>query len=330
MSTKMVSKAMPSRDLSATAFSVIVPLYNKASTVVRTIESVLAQTHDNFELLVINDGSTDASVKQIAAINAPQLRIKHRDNHGLTATRCYGIDHTTHPYVAMLDADDYWLPNFLANLAAMIADFPEAGFYATGYYTRRDTVAYETTHYPGLPSLPFRGPVDDFFQLMSGGPVAILPSCTCVKRDTYTRFGLPDTTQSNGEDQDLWARFAQHTQLAFLSEPHMVYDEGGDHRMTGNRGLTGELPWSQNLQASLDARDVPEPLQASARRYIRYHLMNVVRDQLSQGKPWGALKQATDPRLLRHPASVLRLYRDWCRYQNTRKAIPIASLPGHP
>ena len=90
-------------------FSVVIPLYNKEAYVSKTLNSVLNQTYQNFEVILVNDCSNDNSLDVIQGIHDQRIKIiEHSENKGLSASRNTGINAATHPYIAFLDADDYW------------------------------------------------------------------------------------------------------------------------------------------------------------------------------------------------------------------------------
>lgn len=114
--------------------SIVIPLYNKEKYIGRAIRSVLDQSYINFELVVVDDGSIDHSLKKVREFEDKRIRIIQQRNLGISAARNSGICHCTHPLVAFLDADDYWEETFLENINALANEFPQAGLYSTGYY----------------------------------------------------------------------------------------------------------------------------------------------------------------------------------------------------
>ena len=98
-------------------FSVVIPLYNKANYIENTLKSVLDQTFTDYEIIVINDGSTDESEAVVRQFNDKRIQIFHQKNQGVSVTRNLGIEKSTGKLIAFLDADDYWLPNHLQELA---------------------------------------------------------------------------------------------------------------------------------------------------------------------------------------------------------------------
>jgi glycosyltransferase involved in cell wall biosynthesis len=108
--------------------SVVIPLYNKAQTIERTVKSVLVQTFKDFELIIINDGSTDDGVNiLLKSFKDPRIRIINQQNLGVSVARNTGVYNAQFEYVAFLDGDDEWLPDYLRTIVKVIALYPNAG-----------------------------------------------------------------------------------------------------------------------------------------------------------------------------------------------------------
>src|SRR5690606_11857402 len=106
-------------------FSIVIPLYNKEQSVTNTLQSVLNQTYTEFEVVIVNDGSTDNSVEKVEAFNDPRIRLIHQANAGVSAARNKGIEEAKFEWIAFLDADDLWMENHLSTLRNMIETYPE-------------------------------------------------------------------------------------------------------------------------------------------------------------------------------------------------------------
>jgi len=119
--------------------SVVIPLYNKEKSIVRTLESVKAQTFTDYECIIVNDGSTDSSaqvVEQWIKDNphyALRFTLYTQPNGGVSSARNRGIQEAQGDYIAFLDGDDLWAPTYLEEVAKLIADYPDMGLYAMGY-----------------------------------------------------------------------------------------------------------------------------------------------------------------------------------------------------
>jgi glycosyltransferase involved in cell wall biosynthesis len=107
--------------------SVIIPVYNAERSILETLHSVLAQTYRDFELLIVNDGSTDRSIHLCQQLNDPRVRIIHQANRGLAGARNTGIRHAQGDYLAFLDSDDVWLPEKLEKHVQHLDQSPAVG-----------------------------------------------------------------------------------------------------------------------------------------------------------------------------------------------------------
>ena len=115
--------------------SIVIPLYNKAHTIVKTLKTVFAQTYQYFEVIIVNDGSTDNGVQLILEhFKDPRIRIISQENAGVSAARNRGIEEAKGDWVAFLDADDEWLPGYLNEISILISEFPHLQMLGTGGY----------------------------------------------------------------------------------------------------------------------------------------------------------------------------------------------------
>ena len=114
-------------------FSVVIPLYNKRRYVRDTLQSVLAQSYPRFEIIVVDDGSTDESVEIVKSINDNRIRVIEQRNSGVSVARNRGVWEAKERYVAFLDADDWWHPDYLQRMVRLIEECPKAGLYAARY-----------------------------------------------------------------------------------------------------------------------------------------------------------------------------------------------------
>lgn len=178
-------------------FSVVIPLYNKKSHIQRSVFSVLNQSYGNFELIVVDDGSTDGSLDEIKDINDKRLKIFEKENGGVSSARNFGIKNASADYVAFLDADDEWNLAFLENICEMYRLFPDKGMYATGYRL----VDENTEIIKVIKNKEQVFKIKDYFQefLNLRAPVNN-SSTTVIKRDLLFTVGLFPEDLKNFED----------------------------------------------------------------------------------------------------------------------------------
>ena len=207
----------PSRPDSADprAVSVVIPAFNYAHYLPQAIASVLAQTHGTLELLLVDDGSTDGTRAVVAAITDPRLRYLAQENAGLSAARNTGIREARHPFIAFLDADDLWKPDFLATVLRQFAALPEE-FTAVATGTIRMDASGQPSTVPGYNSSHTRElTVRDF--CLRNQP---LSSSIVLKRHVFAECGGFDTTLRSSEDREMWIRLtARGHRFYLLGEP---------------------------------------------------------------------------------------------------------------
>ncbi len=183
--------------------AVVIPLYNKQKYIRRAIDSVLAQTVRHFELVVVNDGSTDNSRALVCEYTDPRVRLVDQENRGESAARNRGITEARGELIAFLDADDEWCPEFLATILDLRERFPSVGAYATGLRDLKDgKLAYRNRC--------LRSVVAESgccFDLWRRGAF-IHSSCVAVPRRVFDTVGVFREGYVVGADIDMWFRIA--------------------------------------------------------------------------------------------------------------------------
>lgn len=207
-------------------FSVLIPLYNKEKYIHATIMSVLCQTFIDYEIIVVNDSSTDRSLEIVSQIKDERLKIYTKPNGGVSAARNFGIEKASHEYVAFLDADDMWNPTYLENVAKAINCFPSCGMILSGYKMFEG----EINNVVGIRNAKKVCPSDmfaiqDYFEAcFKVRTILGLTSAVCIKKVLLDSFETPFKIGINcGEDADLWLRIACKTNVAYINRPLMLY-----------------------------------------------------------------------------------------------------------
>ena len=221
-------------------FSVIMPLYNKAPYVRKAVESVVGQTCRDWELIVVDDGSTDGGGDIVASIGDPRIRLVRQENAGVSAARNRGVALSGEaafrsPYICFLDADDWWEPNFLEEMAVLIERHPDAGIYGTGYWIVKN----------GRKRLAPIG-VDDGF---TEGEInycrvyartlcmPLWTGAVCLPRHIFDEQGGFPTGIKLGEDFLLWVRVALAHSVVLLNKPLSNYNQDVDVTYRGTHHL---------------------------------------------------------------------------------------------
>ncbi|HEY1376889.1 MAG TPA: glycosyltransferase [Gemmataceae bacterium] len=205
--------------MTAPAVTVLVTSYNYGRYVGAAMESVRAQTADNFECVVIDDGSTDNSLSVIGSfLSDPRFRLVRQQNRGVSHARNVGIGLANAPYIAFLDADDLWRPTKLERQLERFRDRPDLGV----VFTRRTIIDSDDGPRPCSDVLPPEGRVV--------GPLFrqnfVCFSSAMVRTEAAVRVGGFDERLGLAVDYDFWLRVARHYPFGVVDEPLVAYRVG--------------------------------------------------------------------------------------------------------
>lgn len=198
-------------------FSVVIPLYNKAHYVEKAVESVLGQTLPDFELIIVNDGSTDNSLGEIARFTDPRISIINQSNAGVSTARNNGVKHAQFDNVAFLDADDWWHESFLETMKALITRFPEAGLYGSNYFVVKN--GENKPAQIGVAAGFEAGYIDYFEVYARTFWVPLNCSFVVVEKSAFAQEKGFNAGLKFGEDIDLWIRIALNHKVGYINKP---------------------------------------------------------------------------------------------------------------
>lgn len=210
-------------------FTVVIPLYNKERHIRRAIISVLNQTIKDLELIIVDDGSTDNSIKEAAKIEDSRIRIIKQKNSGVSAARNRGIYEAKFNYIAFLDADDEWKPDFLNTIKILINDYPNAGAYATAYEIRNGKDVFSPISKLEMFEENWKGIIDDYFKYAIKIPL-IPASSVVIPKNVFNHLGGFSEKLNRGEDLEMWCRIALNYDIAFFNKICSTYYKDSDNR----------------------------------------------------------------------------------------------------
>ncbi|WP_228852268.1 glycosyltransferase family 2 protein [Aegicerativicinus sediminis] len=251
-------------------FSVIITVYNKTEFIQDTLKSAFGQTFKDFEIIVINDGSTDDSLDKIRELQNEKTKIINQENRGVSAARNKGAEIALGDYLAFLDGDDLWLPNHLEVLFKLIENYPEAGLYCTAYsHIREGKISRRSEH--SLIAKEFFGIVEDYFQSSIPDSIA-WTSAVSVKKIIFQELeGFKDNLKS-GQDTELWVRIALNHDVAFSNEVtvYRMFSEKLDH-LSNSKFRADRAKWLNNFKSE-------EKNNHSLRRYLNFNRFSAALD----------------------------------------------------
>ena len=206
--------------------SIIIPLYNKEKLIARTIQSVLQQTFQAFEVVVVNDGSTDNSAQKVEQIKDARIRLIHQQNGGVSAARNRGITEARYDLVAFLDADDEWKPTYLETQYQLYQKYPECSVYACNYKFQNTEGRVTPTIIHKLPFQTEDGVLSNYFEVASCSHPPLWTSAVMVKKEAVQAIGGFPIGIKSGEDLLTWARLAVKYLFAYNTKIGAVYNQG--------------------------------------------------------------------------------------------------------
>ena len=203
--------------------SVIIPTFNRARYLPRTLRSVAEQDHRPIEVVLIDDGSTDATpglipeLREMLTAHGVALKCISQPNAGPAAARNAGLKLAEGTYIACLDSDDLWKPTFLSTMLRLFNEHPSAGLTFGGYLCIDADDHLFGERPTGLPAKPVTGLLHDPFP----GIMDYMPTgtpCILMRRCALDAAGPFDTEFHIGEDWDMWYRLAKQSDFAYTQE----------------------------------------------------------------------------------------------------------------
>lgn len=208
--------------------SVVIPLYNKEEQIAHTLQSVFKQTFQDFEIVVVDDGSTDNSVEEVERFDDSRIRLIHQTNAGVSAARNRGIEEARGELIAFLDADDEWMPEYLATQYGLYQKYPECSVYACNYEFRDSEGKVTPTIIRKLPFEGEDGVLSNYFEVASCSHPPLWTSAVVIKKSAIQAIGGFPIGIKSGEDLLTWARLAVSGTIAYSRKSLAMFirDEG--------------------------------------------------------------------------------------------------------
>ncbi|NNT72786.1 glycosyltransferase [Flavobacterium sp. IMCC34852] len=209
-------------------FSIVIPVFNKEEFVGNTLKSVLSQTFFDYEIIIVNDGSTDNSEAIINSFSDERIQYFFKKNEGVAAARNFGIDKAKGAFICFLDADDFWHPDFLKTTHSYIQKFPEQKVFACAI-----EIETQNKTFPANYSIAKKGDFEivDFFDA-SQKECVLWTSSVVIHKSVFETVGNFDTKIKKGEDTELWIRIGLQYPIVFIWRilARYVYDQSSVSR----------------------------------------------------------------------------------------------------
>lgn len=231
-------------------YSVVIPLYNKEHYIRRTLKSVLAQTFDDFEVIVVNDGSTDNSYREALKVRSDRITVINQENQGVSVARNTGIAHAKGNYIAFLDADDQWKNNYLETIDRLTIKYPQSAIYVTAY---RVNMGGERYHYSRILE-PEDGCLASYWTTFRYAYDFVWTSATVIRKEEILKAGGFRVGEKIGQDLDMWARVARiNPKVAYSSEICVNYNRRAEANARSRIKVAYAQAFIQDLEEELES-----------------------------------------------------------------------------
>ena len=209
--------------------STIIPTYNRQDYIIIALKSVLSQTYKDYEIIIVDDGSTDET-KKVLAPYRDKIRYFYHENRGIPATRNRGIREAKGDCIAFLDSDDYWLPHKLEQQISCFKENPHYGMVATRGSSISPDGKFRKKNRPGKSGWI----MTDLFKANF-----IRTSSAMIRKECFEKVELFDESLAQCQEYDLWLRLARHYPIGFINESLTVYVD--NPKGVSTDGLVGRL-----------------------------------------------------------------------------------------
>ncbi|MBQ4860854.1 glycosyltransferase [Pseudoalteromonas sp. MMG013] len=261
--------------------SVVIPLYNKAAFIERAVRSVLSQSVPVAEVIIVDDGSTDNGAELVTALSNNKVTLHSQSNNGVSSARNIGVSLCSSPFVAFLDADDYWHEHFIAEIKALNNAQPDAKLLCTGYefstqHSRANAVNTFMSEQYGI--------LADYFAACSLQDLPITSSSVCIEKSSLLEIGGFPEDLSLGEDQVVWAKMACKWPVAYANKVSAVYDLAASVSEKPQVDYVKPSPHLKAFEQLLVQGVVPSKMQPTLKYLMHLTVMSSVKRNLLKGR----------------------------------------------
>lgn len=261
-------------------FSIIIPAYNAEKFIIRSVESVLKQKFEDFEIIAVDDGSKDRTLELLKSINDERLVVISQANKGVSVARNTGISNASGEFICFLDADDEYLSNHLEHLNGLIIEKPSKKFFATGFCIslRRDSNDIIMPDTTGAVSY-----YEDAVREIIRRPKMIWTACICIKREMFEKYGMFEPGVKLGEDTDMWKRVYVHSGIVYSDTVTAQYNRDGSEA-TKHYTRTYEVDPLNRMPMFFNDNTISDNIKESLKMEYELKKIQVIRSYLVDGK----------------------------------------------
>ncbi len=282
------------------SFSIVIPLYNKKPFIQRAVDSVLGQTYKEWELIIVNDGSTDGGEKIAEKHTDQRITQVSQPNTGVSAARNKGVSLAKYDHVTFLDADDSWKPGYLAELDKLINKYPDCGIWGINHRFVKENGEVRPNP-AGMRDGGFTdGIIEDYFTLFAKrGKSPFSNSGCCYPKKLFLEMEGYREGVALTEDSDLWCRIALDHPVAFSTKELVNYYFQSPGNTRGGFQTT-DYQVSLSLQQALKENRVKPEMIAGAKRLIAFQQLSLIKRAVLTGHKSFALRKSMEWKFLRY------------------------------
>lgn len=244
--------------------SVVIPLYNKEQYIARAIVSVLNQSVQPTEIIIVDDGSTDNSESVVKQYIDPRIRLITQENAGEGAARNRGFKEAKYDLIAFLDADDEWKPDFLLNIQRLHNNFPDCGAYATSYEIIGSNGEISFPNLENIPPAPWIGIFPNLIKQMQIRTPFFPSSIAIQKQVLFNLNGFPEGVKL-GADRMLWIKLGIRYPIAYCPAHSSKYHFEANNRVSNTYQLENEMQIINLVDQMIENHEVPSVLSNDMR-----------------------------------------------------------------
>ncbi|KKG27045.1 hypothetical protein DU52_04905 [Methanosarcina mazei] len=270
--------------------SIVIPLYNKEQYIKRALCSVYNQTVQDFEVIVIDDGSTDKGAQVVKNIHDARFRLISQENAGVSVARNIGIKESKSELIAFLDADDEWMPNYLETILRLREKYPYAGLYATSMKNEFIESMLVNIEEESRNLVPKEGLLLNYFKIYKKGHALFGASSVTIPREVFLYVGGFQAGFWWGEDVDMWGRIALKYPIAYNSQVCAIYYQNVANSAVERKKPVKIHPFVKTARETLELGQVPREFVNDLTEYIQFLEMFTAKHDIKTGDRDLALK----------------------------------------
>jgi glycosyltransferase involved in cell wall biosynthesis len=264
--------------------SIIIPLFNKESYIKNTLNSILNQTEKKFEIIIVDDGSTDKSLEIVEKFTDNRIKLFKQNHGGVSVARNFGVSQAQCDFIAFLDADDEWDDTYLETMLDLKQEYPIAGIYLTSFRYREDnkikTNKKRISYSVEKPIL-----ITNYFNLILKGVIKMSPSCIALNKKIFLEEKGFKIDASWGEDQDLWGRISLKHPIAYNPKTLVTGDRSGNWMKRQNERIkkTPQHPFIASGKNALQGK-IPNDVRNDLKELIALYQLKSANLNIQVGK----------------------------------------------